>query len=585
MRMIIGSFLQKRWNETEAWEKITLGVFLLSFFLVFQMFLPNMGQINPWDEADYVNGGKFFAEGQWPPLSWSPLTAFFYGTLYLLLQEAPFWFLQSITIGRITIYILLWLSAYLIAKNFSAVINPFIIIGISFVAPLFTDILGNPSDAFFASMSGLAFGQFLSFYNRGKYINLALLSTFLGLAALTRNDGLILSFCVLPVGLLIIKQKRLSFIPSVSALLLPFIILVFGYLLLYWAFRGTFEIGTGGRSYIAFLQGHQIIYEKEEACPYNFQKCAVLDATKKFGSAEENNHSVIRAILNNPTAFFPRIIKMLTTLPTSFFDAYGRQFSYILLFAAVLGIIYLVYLRQYFMIFALLIWSSYLGVYFLTFFRPGYLQTSFHILFTLSAFGVTLLLQSLKNNFFYFILAVTFAIVLAGVQLDMPSFYFNFGILIFVLFLGRFIITNNKATPEIATNTFLFLIFLSSIIIRGNTYPVITGREFAQSPEEQAMLVMQSEFKKNSLIAAGARGVVQAANMRYFSLGDMLEISSSEVLYEQLVASKVQGIYVDHNLSSYNQNVWRLIENDLGTKYAILYSGRQNSILVLKLNP
>lgn len=244
--MTIGSFFQKKWNETQVWEKVTLGVFLLSFFLVFQIFLPNMGQINPWDEADYINGGKFFAEGQWPPLSWSPLTAFFYGSLYFLFQESPFWFLQSITIGRITIYVLLWLATYVIAKNFSAVINPFIVVGISFVAPLFTDILSNPSDAFFASMSGLAFGQFLSFYNRGKYINLVLLSTFLGLAGLTRNDGLILFFCVLPVVLFLIKQKRLSLISSISAFLLPFIILVVGYVLLYWSFRGTLEIGTGG---------------------------------------------------------------------------------------------------------------------------------------------------------------------------------------------------------------------------------------------------------------------------------------------------------------------------------------------------
>lgn len=584
MRMTIGSFFQKKWNAIEDWEKIAIAVFFLSFFLVFQIFLPNMGQINPWDEADYVNGGKFFAEGQWPPLSWSPLTAFFYGTLYFLFQEAPFWFLHSITVGRITIYVLLWLATYLIAKNFSAILNPFIVIGISFVAPLFTDILSNPSDAFFASMSGLAFGQFLSFYNRGKYINLVLLSTFLGLAGLTRNDGLILFFCVLPLILFLIKKKRISLISSISAFLLPFIILVFGYLLLYWAFRGTFEIGTGGRSYIAFLQGHQIIYAKEKDCPYNFQKCAVLDATNKFGSAEENNNSVIRAILNNPTAFFPRIIKMITTLPTSFFDAYGRQFSYLLLFTAVSGIIYLVYLRQYFMVFAFLLWSSYLGVYFLTFFRPGYLQTSFHILFTLSAFGITLLLQSLKNKSFYLVLAAVFVIVIVGIQFNMPSFYFNFGILIFVLLLGRFI-TNNKATPEFAPSAFLFLFLLSSIVIRGNDYPLITGRNFAQFPEEQAMLVMQSEFKKNSLIAAGARGVVQAANMRYFSLGDLTDISSSEGLYEQLAGSGVQGIYVDHNLSSYNKNVWNLIEGDLGEKYSILYSGRQNSILVLKINP
>ncbi len=583
MTILLVSF-QKKWAETDLWKKISLVAFLLNFFLVFQSFLPNLAQINPWDEADYVNAGRFFLEGRWPPLSWSPLTALFYGFTYLVFQESPFWFLYSITVGRITAFILLWIATYLIAKELSALTHPLIFIGVAFITPLFTGILANPSDAFFAAITGLAFGQFLSFYHKGKASSLIRLSTLLGLAALTRNDGIVLFFCIIPITFFITKRHNFSFSHWLPRFFIPFLTLVGGYLLLYGAFRGTFEIGTEKRSYIAFVQGHQIIYEKERDCPYSFQKCAVLDATNKFGTAEENNNSVIQAIIKNPAVFLPRVIKMTSTLPDVFFDGYGRQFSYILIFMSALGIFKLIISRNYFSIFILISWSAYLGVYFLTFFRYGYLQNSFYIPFTLSAIGILFLVDTMKTKKGFLLLLIIFTIITAGVFANLPSIYFNFSILAITLLMGQLLAaselseTSKKLIP-------VLLLLSASLIIRGNYYPVITGRDLAQFPEEQALLIMQNEFDKNDLIAAGARGVVYAANMEYFSLGDdRIDTDSSEKLYEQLKNAGVSGIYVDHHLSSNNRNVWVLIESEISTRYEILYTGKNGSILVLKVS-
>ena len=572
------------WNNIEKWKKITLGIFSLNFFLVFQNFLPNLSQINVWDEADYVHFGKFLVEGQWPPLSWSPLTALFYGFLYLMLKNSFFWFLLSISIGRITAFLLLWLSTYLIAKELRKLISPLIIIALAAISPLFIDILKNPSDAFFAALTGLAFWQLLSYYHQKRNANLTGLSIYLGLASLLRNDGLIL-FAIVVIIITFLTYKQISLVSWLPRLVIPFSAIVGGYILLFWAVSGTLEIGTGKRSYIAFVQGHELVYQNNNECPYGNQKCAVLDANEKFGSAEENNHSVLKAITNNPGEYLIRVRKIIALLPERFFNDYGRQFSYFLLFFASTGILNLIFVRQRILLAILVLWISYLGVYFLTFFRTGYLQTPFFILFILAAFGIEYVSNVAHNNkhFFVFSLAVL-TIIVSGVAFNVPSVYFNFAILFFAVLLIRFFKSYAELPQKFHQTLSVLTLIMAFMIVRDGYYPVIVGREFGQIPEEQALLTMVESFDNNTTIAAGSRGVVQAANMRYFALGnETIETVSPANLYTQLKEANVKGIYVDPTLSSGNKTIWRLIESEIGNYYQILYTGKDGSILVLKI--
>jgi hypothetical protein len=128
--------LKNSWNETALWQKVALMAFVLNFFLVAQIFLPNLGSINVWDEADYVTSGKFFVEGLWPSYSWNPFVAVVYAVFYLMTRHSPFWFLESVTLGRVILFCLLWLSCYLIARELKNQIHPAWILGIAFVSPL-----------------------------------------------------------------------------------------------------------------------------------------------------------------------------------------------------------------------------------------------------------------------------------------------------------------------------------------------------------------------------------------------------------------------------------------------------------------
>lgn len=573
------------WAEVALWQKIALAAFLLNFFLVAQLFLPNLADVNVWDESNYINSGKSFVEGGWPSYSWNPLVATFYGIFYLFTRQSPYWFLENLSLGRMVLFCLLWLATYLIAKELRSILHPAWLLGIAFVASLFTDILGNPSDALFASLAGLAFWQFLAFAQRQDWRNLACASAFLGLAALSRNDGLILFFVLLVLSFFLARGAKISLPKWGLAVILPFWLLVGGYVLTFWAVRGTLEFGTPARSYIAFMQGHQIVYKRDDGCELSFQKCAVADAIAKYGSPEANNNSIFRAILNNPGAYAGRFKTILLTLPEAFYQAYGTRLAYLFILLSGIGLVSLLAVRRFSLLLVLLGWPLYLGVYFLTFFRPGYLQSPFFILFILSAFGLDYLVKQIQSGrkawlWGGFLLALA---VLAGIWLKLPSLYFSAGV-----FLAAWLVTFLVGRAEnFPVNTFqvaaMGFFLMAGLLVRGN-YPLLIGRTLGQIPEERALLVLEQSFQPGTMVGAGSRGVVQAAKLGYFSLAsDGLVSLSADDLYASLQAADVKGIYVDGTLSNSNQTIWAMIEGDLGTRYETLYSDDEGSIRVLKV--
>lgn len=575
------------WNQTDIWVKVALVAFVLNFFMVSQLFFPHMQEINIWDEADYVNSGRLFVEGQWVSFSWNPLVAMLYAILYLFTRHLPFWFLESIALGRIVLFTLLWLATLLIAKKVEKHIHPMWLIGIAFITPLFTDIFKNPSDALFAAMSGFAFWKLLSFIDdRSNSKSLLEASAFLGLAALSRNDGLVLFLIVVLLTFILTWQAKRSLVKWGLAICIPFWVIVGGYVLLFWGIRGTFEFGTSSRSYIAFMQGHQIVYTRTPDCTLSFQKCAVADAIQKYGSPEENNNSIFRAIMRNPIAFLERVQKIMLTLPETFYQAYGIRLAYVYLFFALIGIIALFFAKKFLLLFTILFWPAYLGVYFLTFFRPGYLQSPYFVLFILVGFGLDYFIKQIitERNLGIWS-SVMVLLIVVGVWAKLPSLYFTATILMAAFFMILLIQKSGNFAAETVLTTGMLILFVSGILMRGN-YPGYVGRVLGEIPEERAILEIQRSFAPNTLIAAGGRGVVYAATMRHFSLGsDTLLGLSPEALYYALKEQNVQGIYVDGTLSNQNKAIWLSIEKNIGTGYETLYTDETGSIRVLKLIP
>src|SRR5574341_191460 len=572
-------------NRLHPVNGVVLLLFVINFFLVFNQLLPTLRDLNLWDEAVYIYSGKQLIEGVLPPFSRNPLVALLYALMYLLFLHSPFWMVQSAALGRMVNFSLMWFGGYLIAGQLKKYTQPLIYVGIAITIFVLTDILGNPSDALFAAMSGFALWQMLAFYNTREERCLWGTSLFIGLAALSRNDGLIQFVVFLVVASVLVRSLKLNW-RWVALSAIPFAALVGGYVLLYGAVTGDFNMYTKERSYTAFQQGQSIDYKKDQPCDLKYMKCAVNQAEQLYGTAQENNYSIFRAIARNPQAYLSRLFKEFRALPDLFVTAYGKRTAFLVLLLTVAGMIELGRRKEYGLLALLLSWLSYLGVYFLTFFRKGYLQSPYFVIFALSAIGLNALAYDLKNRnrrALWVWSAVLSILSIGGIVADVQALYFAALILLAVVWLALLLMSQFEEMQHVYVPATLLL--GACLLIHGTFDPPIQ-HTLGQIPEEQAILILQQRLPPDSPVAAGAPGAVWAARMDYVDLGDPQFLAgSSQELHDRLVALGIKAIYVDPYLSNTNENIWLLIEPYIKRGYETAYSSSDGSIRVLLVQP
>lgn len=160
---------------------LALLLFLLNVLLVFAVFFPNLSDVNPWDEAAYVQSGRELVdERDLPDFAGNPLVSLFFGLTYLPFRASVHWMQLSITLARILLFSMLWLSTYLVARELSAFTSPLVVMGFLFVTPLSVEFLRFPSDPLFASFAALSLWQLLRYKEDKIPRNLAYASIFMG---------------------------------------------------------------------------------------------------------------------------------------------------------------------------------------------------------------------------------------------------------------------------------------------------------------------------------------------------------------------------------------------------------------------
>jgi hypothetical protein len=358
-----------------------------------------------------------------------------------------------------------------------------------------------------------------------------------------------------------------------------------GYLLFYGALTGHFEPGTKERSYVAFQQGQSVDYRRDPACRQKLLKCAVLKAQEIYGSGEENNYSILRAISRNPAAFANRLARTVAFLPGLFMEVYGERMWIFLLILSGRGLWELLRRKEYLLTALLLFWAAHLSVYFLTFFRAGYLRTPYFVPFVLAAIGARALLQDAARRKVTNILSgLLFVVTVVAMVLDVRSLYFTTALLLVALWAIHFVLVQPGEGQPIPTLGLLVLL-AAGLILRPAFEPPL-GRDLSEGAEEQALLVMEQKLPPGALVAAGSPGGVWAADMQFEDLGDdeyyMLQTTSD--LHALLKTRDIRAIYVDSSLSNANQPIWELIEPGLGQFYETIFSGREGSIRVLLVN-
>jgi hypothetical protein len=543
-------------------HQVAIILFLVNIFLVFAIFLPSLSDINPWDEAGYVSAGQeLIDEGGFPSIGGNPLMCILFGLTYLPFKSSPYWMVQSISLARIILFVLLWIGVYLIARELSGYAPAEIALGIFLVTPLSIEMLRFPSDPLFASFAALGLWQLLRYKHTGARKYLAFSSCFIAMAALARNDGLIL-FVFFSFLALFISWRRKDFWRSMPFSLFPFLFLVGGYLLFYGFRTGNFSLGTMERAYENFESGQQIVYSGDgDFSPVIGSR---QEAQSLFGTAEENNNSIFRAISRNPSAYMKRLSVVVRQLPQLVLRAYGIRFALLLFLLAGRGVVELIKRKEYVLILIFSLWPMHLITGFIiTLFRTGHLQFPFYIVFVLASIGLFALLSNLHS-----LLEIGWVtVVLVGCSLyglldnKLAIFY---GAAVFLI--GLWILYIYRVQKKSQMMSFMLLLLLcSGIIIRGE-FPSPKIRVLGSDPEEQAVEFMMKTFPPDAVIAAGAPGVVQAAKLHCAVLAsdDVPQDRSSSEFLRWLRNQGVDAVYVDHNLYNVLPVLWDLIEPQIG---------------------
>lgn len=578
-----GVYLHAWIRRLSPTTRLTLLVFAIHLFLVSPYFFPSLNDINPWDEAAYINSGRMLVEeGRWSGYSNSPLVSVFYALTYLPFRTSPYWLVQSASLGRPLLFGLLWLSLFLAARQLSRFAHPLLASGIFLVAPVGASLLHFPSDPLFAALSGFSFWQMTVFHETRRPANAAWASLFLGLAALARNDGLVV-FPIMVALTLIFSAPGKKRAGALAASLAPFIVIVSSAVILYGLRTGDYRLGTMERTYDNFEVGHGVIYTGPGVLNAMYE--GQLEARRVFGEPEENGYSIFKAIARNPSAYLQRVKAFSLGLPRRVLNAYGLRLAAVLLLLAARGGLELFRKKEYRLLALFVLWPAHLLTAFsITLVREGHLMFPFFAVFALGAIGLSALLDNLEQR--KELLGWTIALlllVLYGLFGGKLAVYYGAALMLAAVWTAcaiQRLSTKSAAFPRSAA-----LVFLCAGLLINDTYPSPILPALGKDVQEQAVLHLASQFPEGSMIGAASPGPVWMARMTYAGLVglDVPTGHNPEEFVEWMRAQDIKAVYVDNSLHGGNPWLWDTLQAQIGLGLERIYTADEGNIQILRV--
>jgi hypothetical protein len=559
---------------------IAVIVFLLNAAMVAPVFFPSLQQIGGWDESVYINEGReLIAEGTWPKLSQNPAVAVLYGLTYLPVRSSPYWLVHSCSIGRLLSFSLLWGASFLVARRLASLASPLILVVLIAISPALTILLNNGSNALFAAMSGFALWQILAFHEIRQIRHLWLCSTFVGLAALSRNEGPVLFLTFL--GLSVVMCLRSStptktFTAGLAAIAVPFMVLVGGFVATYGLRTGDYSMGVAQRAYNTFEQGHGMAFADTYGAlqPYvEGQK----DARRLFGTAEENGHSVLRAIRRNPSAYAARIPRLTKSAIDYALAMYGWHFAFFCFVLAARGALELIRTRSFMQLAILALWPAYSILYVLLCFQAAHLLIPFLSVFSLAAFGVTGILGNLDSRTERRMWSVSLLALCLGsaAAYGKPNDLLAAPVVLLVGLWLTWIVSDyyGARRTSVATPALVFLAF--ALVVRLGIVHT-EGRVLGTTSAERATTYLRSRFPPGTNVAAFSPGPVWTANMAHVPIFDFPGLPLAEDAGTWMSRERVEAIYVDHELRTFEPAAWSAIQKQVGVGLEVGFDGTES---------
>lgn len=519
-----------------------LLVFFVQLILISPALMPALIDVSPDDEAKYVQSGWLLLHGEPRDLAWGPLVALVYAPLHLLVGNSPDWFLLEVWLGRFLLFAWLWFGVLSLARQLRAHAPPLVMAGILFVSPLFLRIIENQSDAVFIGMSVLALSRVIAFTRSGRLRDALLASALVGLGVLARVEALAL-LPVLMVILAVVNHRRAPELPAWRVLLasaVPALALVGLYLGASLWITGTTNAGLSGKSYDSF--------EMNQPAPAGGEAAARAESIRLFGTSQQNNGSVLRAVLRNPGAFLWRILVNVTKLPDYFLLFFGKTQGLVAALLAAWGLYVLVRARAWLFLALLFAWALPAAVS-LGFYMRHLVPQTVYVPLILAAVGAAALFSPGRKNFERLaLLLVSVGAALAGWAAAKPGFLLA-GMLLAAALGLAWLVGARELSAGRRAEAVLLLLLVVGLLLRERfpfpNYPVL-----GQSVDEQTVRILEANLPPRANVLAPNGLPVLAARMNIVEASALPSgLADAPALWQWLRGRQVQAVVLDQRFN------------------------------------
>lgn len=512
-----------------------LFVLAIHLVLVSPDLMPALNEINPYDEAKYIDSGRALAAFEVRDLGWGPLVGLVYAPFHLILGSTSDWFLAEAWAGRFVLYLFLWAATLHLGSRFRDFVYPYAMAGVLFVSGAYLTLLANPSDALFVSLSVLGLARLFDFFRRREPRDARAASAWIGLAALARIEGVLL-LGILAIVCTALARPLPGLRRALASAVLPAAAVLALAALAHGLSTGRWDPGVASRAYASFEWNQSVVTGGSFAE-------AREQTARLFGTQDENEGAVVRAVMRNPQAFGLRVLANGRTLPDTFLALFGKRLAPALLFFAAWGVYALVRSRALPALGLLLAWSLPAFVS-LAFYAPHIVSQLSYVPLILGAIGVAQVLRgeaTSRERKGQFLMASGMAVY---ALLDAKPAFLVAGLLLAAVLTMREILTPSTAgSPPAAALPLLLL--AAGLILRGS-FPFPDYPQVGNSPEEQAIHTLQRELAPRSRVLTPFPLPAVAAGMEDIGPGDLPDsFVTAESFRAWLAGEDIRAVYWD----------------------------------------
>jgi len=571
---VIKKLFERKFKSIHSETLLVLALFIFNIILIYPKLMPEFNEINPHDGAKYIESGRMLFIWGLRQLSWGPLVAFIYAPIHLFVWKSLDWFMIEAWVGNFIMFSLIWFSFYYLSRQIRNLISPFILISIMIVSTFFFPVLENQSDAVFLALSAFALAKLINYYYHKNIKYLWFSSVFVSLGVLARVETILLIGTLLIFGL-IIGRKRYSFVKIVVACIVPTLAILLLFVAINMLTFGTSNLGIRSKSYDSFQWNQSVLSDGDLNKAYQ-------ESDQLFGSKEENQESIIRAIIRNPKAILKRIPANLVNLPEMYLSIFGRVQGYLLLLFCAWGFCALIKKKEAMLLIILLTWPlhSLIALIFLA--RHIIPQTSYLFLI-LGSIGIYAFYGSeTKLNHKLILLLLVLITVLFSTIDNRPKLLIGSALLFISILIDLLIKSKENKNNTLRIIPLIFLLYIGITFRTPYSFP---KKLIGVSQDELAVKYLEVTLPKQSNVWSFVPAPAVAAKMNSFDLRTITRsINNSDKFIEYIKENDIKAIFLENYYHPQSRELAEQYINNNLTYFTHSYESNDGRINIYLVN-